>query len=226
MVRVSVVVPTLNEARALPALLKQLQAWQQPGDEILVVDGGSNDGTAALAQESCANVLRVNAGRSNQLNAGGHHARGDVIWFVHADSDIKHVSRTDIVSAIESGTQWGWCTVAIDDPALWFRVIERGMRWRSKLTRVATGDQGVFVQRGLFEQLGGFNPIELMEDVDFAKRARAIARPAVIAGTIATSARRWRRHGIMKTILLMWSLRLGWWLGVPTARLARAYQSR
>ena len=226
--RLAIVIPALNEAKALPPLLAQLQVWRDTGDEVIVVDGGSDDATRELAGPWVDQLLNSERGRARQLNAGAAAASDSVqaFWFLHADSDVACVRRDEIVAALLSTTPWGWCTVAIDDQAPVFRLVERCMRWRSSATRVCTGDQAMFVDRRLFERLGQYRDIALMEDVEFAKRARQICTPHVVRGTVRTSSRRWRGRGIVKTVLLMWRLRLLWWLGISPARLARAYDHR
>lgn len=218
----SIIVPVLDEAAALPALLAQLAPWRAAGDEVLVADGGSRDGSAALAAAGSDRVVHAARGRALQMNAAAAVARGRVLWFVHADSRIEPALR----SALIDTDGWGRCDVRIDDPAPVFRIIESAMNLRSRLSGIATGDQGLFVTRDLFERAGGFAPLALMEDIELSRRLRRLARPRCLRARITTSARRWRRHGIVRTVLLMWGLRLAWRCGVPPARLARWYGYR
>ncbi len=220
---VSVIVPVLNEAAALPALLETLAAALAPGDEIIVADGGSDDASAALAGQRGVRVIEAARGRARQMNAGAAAAGGEVLWFVHADSRVDPSARAALGAALDGGAAWGRFDVRLDDPAWPFRLIEGLMNRRSRLTGIATGDQALFVRRALFAELGGFPDIALMEDIELSARLRRAARPACLRTPVVTSARRWRRHGIVRTVLLMWGLRLAWFCGVPADRLARLY---
>lgn len=215
----SVIVPVLNEAALLPGLLGQFAAWRAAGDEVLVVDGGSSDDSVAVARPLCDGVIAAPCGRAAQMNAGAGRARGRVLWFVHADSRVEATLRAELIGA----RGWGRCAIRIDDPAPIFRVIERLMNLRSRFTGIATGDQGIFVTRELFERCGGYPALDLMEDVELSRRLRRRQPPLCLEQAITTSSRRWRRNGIARTVLLMWWLRLAWFCGVPASRLARWY---
>jgi rSAM/selenodomain-associated transferase 2 len=219
---VSIVVPVLDEAARLAAFLTRFAAWRAAGDELVVVDGGSRDDSLAVARAHADVVLSAPRGRAAQMNAGAAVARGRVLWFVHADSDPGAIEREVVAGC----TAWGRCEVRIDDPARTFRVIEWMMNRRARLTAIATGDQALFVTRALFEAVGGFPSLALMEDIEMSARLRRRARPLVAPGPLLTSARRWRRHGIARTVLLMWWLRLAWFCGIGDARLARWYGYR
>ncbi|MCB1749215.1 MAG: TIGR04283 family arsenosugar biosynthesis glycosyltransferase [Gammaproteobacteria bacterium] len=222
MTAVSIVVPVLDEAARLPGLLAGFAAWRDAGDEVVVVDGGSRDDSVAAARPWCDVVVTAARGRAAQMNAGAAVARGRVLWFVHADSDVAAVAREVVAGC----TAWGRCDVRLDDRAPVFRVIEFMMNQRSRLTGIATGDQALFVTRELFTAVGGFPELALMEDVEISARLRRRARPLCTAGPVLTSARRWRRHGIARTVALMWWLRLAWFCGVDDRRLARWYGQR
>ena len=187
---------------------------------MLVVDGGSTDRTVELAAPRCDRVLSAPRGRAAQMNAGAAAARGRLLWFVHADSLVDPRLRPRLLGCVA----WGRCDVRIDDPAWVFRVIERAMNWRSRLSAIATGDQGLCVARTLFETVGGFPSLALMEDIELSARLRRHARPVRFTPALGTSARRWRTRGIARTIVLMWTLRLAWFCGVPAVRLARWYR--
>jgi len=215
----SIIIPVLNEAPGLPVLLGQFASWRDRGDEVLVVDGGSEDDSVAVAQPLCDRVIVAPRGRAAQMNAGAAQARGRLFWFVHADSRVAPAAR----AALLASSAWGRFDVRIDDTSLAFRIIECMMNLRSRLTGIATGDQGIFVRREHFVEAGGYAPLALMEDIDLSRRLRRRLAPDCLGPYITTSARRWQRRGIVRTVLLMWWLRLAWACGVPATRLARWY---
>ena len=218
--RVSIIVPTLNEAGVLAPLLLRLQASQC---ELIVVDGGSSDGTVDLASQGVCSVLRSDAGRATQMNTGVAGARGEWLWFVHADTRLL-APVEDYLSAIESSTSWGFFPLELSGGRRVFRMIETLINWRSKVSSVATGDQGIFVRRQLLLQHGGFAQQPLMEDVELCKRLRTIAAANVAHIRLQTSSRRWEQAGVMSTVLLMWRLRLLYFLGASPQWLARQYR--
>ena len=219
---ISIIVPTLNEKENLSRLLSSLFAWQELGDEVILVDGGSSDDTLKQAK-SADIVIETGRGRGIQMNIGTTRCSGRILWFLHADSTLQFHAREDILDSISQGFEWGYFDVRIDASERMYRVIERGMNLRSRYTRIATGDQGMFVTKSLFDKVGGFKDIPLMEDVDLSKRLRMLGRPAICQTTITTSPRRWRQGGIFRTILTMWFLRLAWFFGIPAERLAKIY---
>lgn len=218
---VSFVIPVLNEAGTIGPLLRLLAA-RYPASQCLVVDGGSSDDTVAQATPLCAGVLRSEAGRALQMNAGAEAATGRYIFFLHADT-LPDISERDLQHSLESGPRWGFFTVRLSGSHWFLRIIERAMNLRSTFTHVATGDQMIFVQRDTFENAGGFALIPLMEDIEFSKRMRRQARPLVIRQAVETSSRRWEEGGIFTTVVRMWILRLGYFLGVSPARLKAHY---
>jgi rSAM/selenodomain-associated transferase 2 len=224
-VTTSIVVPVRDEGAVIERLLAALQPARAAGHELIVVDGESTDDTRERAVLHCDRLLVSPPGRARQMNAGARVAGGDWLWFVHADSGFPEgvMAALSRLSACKAG--WGRFDVRLDDPAPVFRVIETAMNWRSRLTGMATGDQGIFVRRALFEQVGGFPEIPLMEDLALSKRLRRSGRPACLRPPLHTSARRWRRYGVARTVLLMWRLRLAWFLGADPAVLARRYAS-
>jgi rSAM/selenodomain-associated transferase 2 len=220
---ISIVVPTLEEA---PSVAHTLAAARQPGvAELIVVDGGSRDATREVARRFADAVLTAPPGRAAQMNAGAAAARGDVLLFLHADTRLPVGFAEAVTQALaDPVVVGGRFDVALDADGWPYRVIERLISARSRLTGVATGDQALFVRRAVFEELGGFAPIPLMEDVDLARRLKRHGRVAALHETVLTSARRWQRRGVWRTVLLMWSLRLAYYAGVPPATLARAYR--
>ncbi|NNJ95442.1 MAG: glycosyltransferase family 2 protein [Halobacteria archaeon] len=220
----SIVIPALNEAACLDATLACLQSMRARGHEVIVVDGGSHDATVQLAGQAADRVISSRRGRARQMNAGVRVATGDVLWFVHADTRVPDNADRLIITALASGRHdWGRFDVELDDAGLLLGWVARCMNLRSRLTGIATGDQGMFMTRAAYERIGGFEDIPLMEDISASRALRRRTRPLVPQMRLLTSARRWRRRGIIKTILTMWGLRLAYYLGVPSQRLARYY---
>ncbi len=219
----SVIVPTLDEAEALPAALA---AARQPGvTEIIVVDGGSRDGTLALARTLADRVLETARGRARQMNAGAAVARGDVLLFLHADTRLPAGYAQAVARALaDPRVVGGRFDVRLDATGLAYRVVGRLISVRSRVTRVATGDQAIFVRRAVFARLGGYPAVPLMEDVALSRALKRAGRVACLGETVVTSARRWQRHGVARTVLLMWALRAAYYAGVSPARLARIYR--
>ncbi|MEH6588282.1 MAG: TIGR04283 family arsenosugar biosynthesis glycosyltransferase [Halioglobus sp.] len=217
----SFVIPTLNEAAGILQLLADLRA-RFPDAQLIVVDGGSSDGTADLATPLCDILINSAAGRALQMNRGALEASGQYILFLHADSQPS-VDADTLQRYLADTPAWGFCRVRIDGDSAVFRMISFFMNWRSRLTRVATGDQMLFIHRDLLQRAGGFDEIPLMEDVAFSKRLRALASPRLIAEPVTTSSRRWQEAGVLRTILQMWCLRLAYFLGVSPRRLWRYY---
>lgn len=220
----SFVIPVLNEAPEICQLLEDLRE-RYPDSELVVVDGGSTDGTVAQAMPRCDQLLVTVPGRSTQMNLGGQVARGDYLCFLHADS-VPGVSAQDLVSRLEDAPSWGFCRIRLSGDGRMYRVIEWFMNRRARLTRVATGDQMLFLQRRIFEQTGGFDPIPLMEDVAYCKRLRRLAPPLVIEQPVLSSCRRWQEQGVFRTVLQMWLLRLAYFAGVSPGRLWHYYYGR
>ena len=218
--KLSIVIPTLNEASHIESLLAQLS---DENVELIVVDGGSDDHTAQRASVH-AKLIHNSAGRALQMNAGAAIASGDWLWFLHADTQLSQPLKAYIDEITQSSSLWGRFNVRLDDARLIFRVIERLMNARSCFTSVATGDQGLFVDRRLFDELGGYPELSLMEDVAISKRLRKVMPVKCSALPLITSARRWQQRGVLKTIVLMWWLRLAYILGVSPTRLSQWYR--
>ena len=217
--RLSIVVPALNEAAGIERCLAALAPLRARGHEVVVADGGSTDGTAALAAPLADRVVAAPRGRASQMNAGAAASTGDALLFLHADTVLPPDADRAVLAALGSHA-WGRFDVAIDtrDPRV--ALVGWGMNWRSRLTGIATGDQAIFVRRAEFP---GFPAIALMEDVEFSKRMKRVSPPACLRARAATSARRWERRGVVRTVLHMWRLRLQYWLGADPAELARRY---
>jgi rSAM/selenodomain-associated transferase 2 len=218
---VSFVIPVLNEEAAIARLLKRLRE-HYPRSELIVVDGGSSDATVATALPLCDQLLLGARGRARQMNLGGQVASTPYLFFLHADS-YPGVSAAQVDTCLAARPLWGFCRVRLSGDRSFFRVIEWCMNQRSRLTAVATGDQMLFVEKTLFDQTGGFDVIPLMEDVAYCKRLRRLARPLIIREPVMTSSRRWEEGGVVKTVLRMWLLRLGYFLGIAPGTLWRHY---
>jgi rSAM/selenodomain-associated transferase 2 len=225
--RLSVVIPVLDEAANIERLLRDLgERW--PDAEALVVDGGSRDGTlAVVARHASVRGLTARAGRARQMNAGAQAARGDVLLFLHADTRLPDRALEAVELALRDPTVVGGrFDVRFDSPRVIMRMVAEFMNVRSRLTRIATGDQVIFVRRTVFEALGGFPEIPLMEDVEFSRRLKRAGRLACLRLRVTTSARKWDREGPLRTIALMWLLRFLYACGVGPARLHRYYYGR
>jgi rSAM/selenodomain-associated transferase 2 len=221
--RVSIVVPVLNEEAGIVSVLAALFPLRQAGAEVVVVDGGSTDRTVALARPLADQLLTAPRGRASQMNSGAASARGDVLLFLHADTRLPRGADRLILQAIDRGCPWGRFDVQIESRCRALRMVAAGMNLRSRLTGIATGDQGIFVARASFDAAGGFPEIPLMEDIVLTRRLRSRARPACLHETVTTSGRRWEQHGVGRTILTMWWLRLRFFFGADPDQLAREY---
>ncbi len=218
------VVPALDEARALPRTLAALAPLRARGCEVIVVDGGSHDGTPALARRGADRVLAAPRGRGTQLAAGVAAARGAVVWMLHADTVPPPDADRLILAALADGRRvWGRFDVRLEGAHPLLRVVERLMNLRSRLTGIATGDQGIFARAEALACIGGVPAQPLMEDIELSRRLKRLSRPACLRACVRTSARRWLERGVLRTILLMWRLRLAYFLGASPETLARRY---
>ena len=217
---ISIVMPVLNEAASIAAAVADAR---RHAAECLVVDGGSSDRTAALAFEAGAIVIGAPRGRAVQMNAGAERARSEVLLFVHADCRLPDHAAQSIRAAIASGAAWGRFDVKLDSPRRSLRLVGAMMNWRSRLSGIATGDQAMFLTRTLYDSVGGFAPIPLMEDIDLSARLRRIARPACLRDRVLVSARRWEQRGVVRTVLEMWLWRGAYAGGASPERLHRLY---
>ena len=224
MQKLSVIVPALDEGERIAATLDALANLRALGVEVIVVDGGSRDATVQRARLRADRVIPAPRGRASQMNAGAEKATGDVLLFLHADtrlpSDADHV----VLNALErSGRAWGRFDVKIEGRHPLLVVVGALMNLRSRLTGIATGDQAIFVKRDTFQAVGGFPAIELMEDIALCKRLKRVGRPHCLRQRVVTSGRRWEEGGVIRTMVLMWRLRLAYFFGADPAELARQY---
>ena len=222
--RLSIVMPVLDEADGIGAALQALRPLRERGHEVVVSDGGSSDGTRELAARGADRVLAAPRGRARQMNAGAEAATGDVFVFLHADTKLPGEADRAVFEALGRKSGWGSFPVRLSGAHPSFRVIERMISLRSRLSGIATGDQAIFVARDLFRTVGGFADLALLEDVELCRRLRRIARPVRPRAPVVTSSRRWEAGGIVRTTALMWWIRGAYALGVSPDRLVRHYR--
>jgi rSAM/selenodomain-associated transferase 2 len=220
--QLSIIVPTLNEAANIGPCLQALQPYRSRC-EIILADGGSSDATVAIAAALADIIVQSPRVRAEQMNAGAARAQAELLLFLHADTFLPDNALAPMRQGIAAGRQWGRFDVRLDGEHPLLQVVAVMMNLRSRLTGIATGDQGIFMTRQAFRSVGGFPAIALMEDVAIGKRLKKLGRPHCIAQKAVTSARRWERHGLLKTILLMWRLRLSYFFGGHPDDLAKRY---
>jgi rSAM/selenodomain-associated transferase 2 len=221
----SIIVPTLNEAADIGGALAALQPLRALGHEVVVVDGGSGDGTPDLAAPLADRVANAPRGRARQMNAGARLAAGDVLLFLHADTRLPpRADRLVLDGLAGSGRAWGRFDVYIDGRHRLLRLVAALMNVRSRMSGIATGDQAIFVRRDAFVSVGGFPELPLMEDIALSAALKRVSRPLCLHERVLTSGRRWESRGVMRTIALMWWLRLRYFLGASPERLAEIYR--
>jgi rSAM/selenodomain-associated transferase 2 len=224
MSKLSIIIPVLNEGEAIAAALDALAVLRALGAEVIVVDGGSRDATIQRARPRADRVILAPRGRALQMNAGAKKAAGDVLLFLHADTNLPPDADHVVLSGLErSGHAWGRFDVKIEGRSPVLRVIAWLMNIRSRLTGIATGDQAMFVRRAAFQAAGGFPAIPLMEDIALCKRLKRVSRPLCLRERVTSSGRRWETHGVFHTMLLMWRLRLAYFFGADPKKLAQRY---
>ena len=215
---ISVVIPVLNDAAPLRRLIDDLRDTEL---EVVVVDGGSEDESASVAEDA-GRVVTAPPGRGIQMAAGVGAANGEWLWFVHADTRLPRPVVAALAGRLDK-PRWGFFSVRLDGGSWPYRIIERSMSWRAAASGIATGDQGIFVHRELLDAVGGVPRQPLLEDVELCRRLRRLAKPIVLWEPLLTSSRRWERDGIARTILVMWWLRLRYFAGADPDSLAREY---
>jgi len=220
-VKISIIVPTLNEQ--IVKNLSALQTLRKAGHEVIVVDGGSDDAPGQIINSLADKVLQTERGRAKQMNFGAKFAQHDILLFLHADTYLPINADSLIIQGLTENYKWGRFNVRLSGTAKLLRVVEIMMNWRSCLTGIATGDQAIFIQRDLYEQVQGFPDIPLMEDIALSKQLKQFSSPLCIKKPVITSSRRWEQNGIIKTIFLMWKLRLAYALGVSPDKLKDYY---
>ncbi|HEY8070130.1 MAG TPA: TIGR04283 family arsenosugar biosynthesis glycosyltransferase [Burkholderiales bacterium] len=220
--KLSVVVPVLNEAAGIARTLGLLAPLRARGHEVIVADGGSEDGSRELAAPLADRVIAAPRGRARQMNAGAAAAAGQALLFLHADTTLPEAADRLALQALGERL-WGRFDVRIDGRSPLLPVVAFFMNARSRLTGIATGDQAIFVRRAAFT---GFPEIALMEDIAFSRSMKQLSPPACLRETVTTSGRRWERNGVARTVLLMWRLRLAYFLGASPDELARRYAGK
>jgi rSAM/selenodomain-associated transferase 2 len=221
---ISIIIPALNEEAAIAAALEALADYRRVGHQVIVADGGSSDRTVELARPLADTIVTAPRGRAAQMNAGAARATGNTLLFLHADTRLPRAADCLIVDGLRrSGRVWGRFDVDIVGSHPMLRVVAAMMNFRSRLTGIATGDQAIFVTSAAFARCGGYPDIPLMEDIALSRRLKRASRPLCLKARVATSGRRWEQRGILRTIVLMWQLRFGYWFGADPHALARRY---
>ena len=238
-ITLSIVIPLLNEADNLPKLMGHLAHLNPAPYQVILVDGGSADNSVAIAKELIESlidsspsvisrqvidwqIIESTAGRALQMNAGAELATGDVLLFLHADTQLPNHAIADITSAVRQAA-WGRFDVRLESSTWMLKVVSQMINWRSRFSGIATGDQAIFIKKSLFEQLGGYPQQPLMEDIELCKRLKAVGKPACLRSKVITSARRWQQYGTWRTIGLMWHLRFDYWRGVSADNIKQRY---
>ena len=223
----SIIIPMLNEAAGIQATLTRLQPLRASGVELIVVDGGSTDASVALAAPLADAVLSSAPGRARQMNLGAQHAHAPALLFLHADTQLppgeEQRAVVDLQKALAQHA-WGRFDIQLAGRSHWLPVVASLMNLRSRISGIATGDQGIFVRRDTFCALGGFPNQPLMEDIELSKRLKAHSPPACLRQKVISSGRRWDEFGAWPTIRLMWRLRYRYWRGVSATQLAKEYR--
>lgn len=222
--KLSVIIPVLNEASELPGCLKQF--GPDPDVEVIVVDGGSVDATPSCVLESGVGVWEESPeqGRGAQMNHGAALASGDVFLFLHADTRLPAGWSDAVRASISGGSVGGRFRLRLGDPGVLFRCIGVMSTWRSKVLGITYGDQAIYVRRKAFDAVGGFPGRRIFEDSEFCTALASIGRFDLLDSSVVTSARRWRKGGVMGVIARMWLLRLLYACSVPDHRLGRLYR--
>lgn len=228
---ISVIIPAYYEAETLLDCLSDLFE-KQPVGECWVIDASETaefEAIEAQLQQTIGQLYLTyipaeKKGRACQMNQGANLSSGAILLFLHADTRLPENAFSEIQSVIDSGAHWGRFDVRFDQISPAYRIIAGMMNWRSRKTGIATGDQALFMTRGAFDLVGGYDDIPLMEDIAICKKLKTIGPPVCLESQLVTSARRWENKGIFKTIVLMWWLRFAYWIGVSPQRLSRWYR--
>ena len=221
---ISIIIPTFNESHSIKNTLNSLMPLVQEGHELIIVDGGSNDDTVSICKHYTDNVFIAPKGRSSQMNSGAKKASKDTLVFLHADTILPTHAGSLITNALsQSNNKWGHFQVRFNGSRPILRVIEFLMNTRSCITGIVTGDQTIFIRKTLFEKINGYRDIPLMEDIEISKSLKKYSKPICMKTSVLTSSRRWETNGYIKTIVLMWKLRLFYFFGVPADKLVKLY---
>ncbi|WP_404471640.1 TIGR04283 family arsenosugar biosynthesis glycosyltransferase [Vreelandella venusta] len=224
----SIIIPMLNESGGIQATLTWLQPLRASGVELIVVDGGSTDASVALAAPLADAVLSSDPGRARQMNLGAQHASAPALLFLHADTQLPPGEEQRAVANLHQSLAhhaWGRFDIHLEGKSRWLPVVSTLMNLRSRLSGIATGDQGMFLRREAFDAVGGFPDQPLMEDIALSKRLKTLSPPACLRTKVVSSGRRWDQFGAWRTICLMWRLRYRYWRGVSATQLAKEYRN-
>ena len=221
--KISIIIPALNEAATIGRTLSHLDGIDNL--ELIVVDGGSIDGTAELARSQGAKVIQSNPGKAIQMNTGAAAAAGDILVFLHADTRLPEGFRHEIVTTLnQRGVAAGAFRLSIDSPAAGIRFIERMANLRSRFLRLPYGDQALFMKKSLFDRIGGFPQMQIMEDFILVRRLKHKGKIVIVPKAVVTSPRRWLHLGILRTWLINQLIIMAYYLGLPSERLTRIYR--
>lgn len=221
-ISIAIVVPVLNEERELDSAIKHLQTVN--ADELVFIDGGSVDSSTNILEQNKVIWYASKPGRAKQMNLGASKVTSDIILFLHTDTLLCSSYLQKIRASMQdSKVIAGRFDIILSGSHLMFRLVELFVNWRSRLTRISSGDQAMFIRRDIFESLGGFPDQVLMEDIEMSKRLKVLGKITCLHEQVVTSSRRWEKHGIFRTILLMWRLRFQYWLGADPANLKQQY---
>jgi rSAM/selenodomain-associated transferase 2 len=222
--KISIVIPTLNEATNLPQTLAAIAAANHDC-EVIIADGGSQDQTREIGLASGAIVLPGNPGRATQLNQGAAQATGEIYLFLHADTRLPP-NWAELVAQTLANPQTiaGAFELAIDSPRWGLRLVEWGVKVRSRYCQLPYGDQAIFLRAKTFYQLGGFPEIPIMEDFQLVKQLQKLGTIVIVPAAVLTSARRWEKRGILQTTGLNQLIILGFYLGIAPSRLQTWYR--
>ncbi|MDQ7089299.1 MAG: TIGR04283 family arsenosugar biosynthesis glycosyltransferase [Methylococcales bacterium] len=217
----SIIIPTFNEEPIIKKCLLALQPLRQQAT-LIIADGGSQDKTLSMATPLVDKIVHADKGRAKQMNAAAKLAQSEVLIFLHADTFLPDNALTLIEQGLHSNKHWGRFNINLTGPSV-LKIISQMMNWRSSLTGIATGDQVIFVRQTLFEYVKGYPEIALMEDIALSKKLKSESTPFCLKDKVQSSGRRWQQFGLFQTILLMWNLRLRYWLGQSPDKLAKLY---
>ena len=223
--RISVIIPVLNEASGIRLNLASFE--KTINVEVIVVDGGSQDETVAIAKSLGVQVLSAAAGRDRQMNAGAKVATGDILLFLHADTRLPVGFDAMVRQALaQRGTIAGAFELKIDARMRSLRLVEKMVNWRSRFLHLPYGDQAIFLKASVFHEIGGFPHLPIMEDFEFILRLRRLGNITLVPASVLTSARRWQKLGVLKTTLINQMVIIGYFLGLSPSRLAKFYRTR
>lgn len=214
----SIIIPTFNEADNIYSCLQALQVYKH-NCEIIMVDGGSTDNTTKIALPLVDKIIISAKGRARQMNTGAKHARGKMLIFLHADTFLPEQA----LKLIPLSHLWGRFDIQLQGQSRLLIIISIFMNWRSRLTGISTGDQTLFINKTLFDKVNGYSDIALMEDIDLCSKLKKLIPPLCLKAKVTSSARRWEKFGLLKTVLLMWSLRLRFFFGETPEKLSILY---